>query len=331
MKKLTVLVFAIILGLPVALLQGQNKDKVTFITPEPGFYQNSILRDDREVKEKTEASEPRRILTMDMSGRDLPNQVELYEQEWHTAPISQGNTGTCWCFSTISFLESEAYRLHNMEVKLSEMFTVYWEYVEKARRYVRERGNSRFSEGSEANAVTRMWKKYGCVPAEAYTGLLDGRKYHNHEAMVDEMSTFLASLKKTQNWNEEAALETIRAIMNHYAGIDVSLESSSVCFVDDTGKVIAETNVASEPEALVARFRARPEVMRRIGLAAGPLSQRLFAAMYGAGLPTTFGRLSRQCAQISVCRSPRLPRQGGAWRRAPPGASAWSPPRDQAS
>ena len=219
MKKLTVLLFAIMLGLPVALLQGQNKDKVTFITPEPGFYQNSILRDDREVKEKMEASEPRRILTMDLSGRDLPNKVDLYEQEWHTAPISQGNTGTCWCFSTISFLESEAYRLHNMEVKLSEMYTVYWEYVEKARRFVRERGNSRFSEGSEANAVTRMWKKYGTVPAEAYTGLLDGRKYHNHEEMVDEMSTFLASLKKTQNWNEEAALETIRSIMNHYMGV----------------------------------------------------------------------------------------------------------------
>lgn len=74
--------------------------------------------------------------------------------------------------------------------------------------------------------------------------------------------------------------------MNHYAGIDVSLESSSVCLVDDTGKVIAEAKVASEPEALVAWFRGRPEVVAGIGLEAGPLSQWLFAALDAAGLPT---------------------------------------------
>jgi transposase len=74
--------------------------------------------------------------------------------------------------------------------------------------------------------------------------------------------------------------------MNHYAGIDVSLESSSVCLVDATGKVIAEAKVASEPEALVAWFEARPEPIGGIGLEAGPLSQWLFAALDSAGLPT---------------------------------------------
>jgi transposase len=74
--------------------------------------------------------------------------------------------------------------------------------------------------------------------------------------------------------------------MDHYAGIDVSLESSSVCLVDATGKVIAEAKVASEPEALVAWFRGRPEVVAGIGLEAGPLSQWLFAALDAAGLPT---------------------------------------------
>jgi len=74
--------------------------------------------------------------------------------------------------------------------------------------------------------------------------------------------------------------------MNHYAGIDVSLESSSVCLVDATGKVIAEAKLASEPEALVAWFRGRPEVVAGIGLEAGPLSQWLFAALDAAVLPT---------------------------------------------
>jgi len=73
--------------------------------------------------------------------------------------------------------------------------------------------------------------------------------------------------------------------MNHYAGIDVSLESSSVCLVDATGKVVAEAQVMSEPEALVAWFGARPEQMAGIGLEAGPLSQWLFAALEAAGLP----------------------------------------------
>ena len=73
--------------------------------------------------------------------------------------------------------------------------------------------------------------------------------------------------------------------MEHYAGIDVSLESSSVCVVDATGKVIAEAKVASEPEALVSWLRERPETLKGIGLEAGPLSQWLFAALEAAGLP----------------------------------------------
>ncbi len=50
------------------------------------------------------------------------------------------------------------------------MFTVYLEYVEKAKRFAEERGNSAFAEGSEANAVIRMWKMYGIVPEEIYPG-----------------------------------------------------------------------------------------------------------------------------------------------------------------
>jgi len=73
--------------------------------------------------------------------------------------------------------------------------------------------------------------------------------------------------------------------MEHYAGIDVSLESSSVCVVDATGKVIAEAKVASEPQALVSWLRERPETLKGIGLEAGPLSQWLFAALEAAGLP----------------------------------------------
>jgi transposase len=72
--------------------------------------------------------------------------------------------------------------------------------------------------------------------------------------------------------------------MNYYAGIDVSLEYSSVCVVDANGKIIREGKVASEPEALIAWFRSLGFDLLRIGLEAGPLSQWLYAGMREAGL-----------------------------------------------
>jgi transposase len=72
--------------------------------------------------------------------------------------------------------------------------------------------------------------------------------------------------------------------MNHYAGIDVSLEASSVCVMDGTGKIVREGKVASEPQALIAWFSSLGLSLTRIGLEAGPLSQWLYAAMRDAGL-----------------------------------------------
>jgi transposase len=72
--------------------------------------------------------------------------------------------------------------------------------------------------------------------------------------------------------------------MDHYAGLDVSLECSSVCVVDVNGKILCEAKVASDPTALIAWFRSSGLDLERIGLEAGPLSQWLFAAMRQAGL-----------------------------------------------
>jgi transposase len=72
--------------------------------------------------------------------------------------------------------------------------------------------------------------------------------------------------------------------MDHYAGIDVSLECASVCVVDASGRIIREGKVASEPEALIAWLGSAGFGLTRIGLEAGPLSQWLYAAMREAGL-----------------------------------------------
>ena len=71
--------------------------------------------------------------------------------------------------------------------------------------------------------------------------------------------------------------------MDYYAGIDVSLEASSVCVVDASGKILREAKVASEPEDLIGWFKALPVALTRIGLEAGPLSQWLYAGLKAAG------------------------------------------------
>ena len=77
--------------------------------------------------------------------------------------------------------------------------------------------------------------------------------------------------------------------MDHFAGLDVSVKETSVCIVDDTGKIVREVKVASEPEALLAVLRNPAYHFKRIGLEAGPLSQ----------WPSTVRRSPRRLANSS--------------------------------
>src|SRR5216684_1142422 len=73
--------------------------------------------------------------------------------------------------------------------------------------------------------------------------------------------------------------------MDHFAGLDVSVKETSICIVDDTGRIVREVKVASEPEALLQVLGNPIYRFKRIGLEAGPLSQWLFSALAEAGLP----------------------------------------------
>jgi len=88
--------------------------------------------------------------------------------------------------------------------------------------------------------------------------------------------------------------------MNHYAAIDVSLELSSVCIVDATGKVVKETKVEAHPEALVKFFKDIGLPLTRIGLEAGPLSQWLYAGLTEAGFETTLMETRHVKAALSA-------------------------------
>ncbi len=73
--------------------------------------------------------------------------------------------------------------------------------------------------------------------------------------------------------------------MDHFAGLDVSVKDTSVCIVDEVGKIVREVKVASEPDALRAVLRNATYRFKRIGLEAGPLSQWLFSELAEANLP----------------------------------------------
>ena len=78
--------------------------------------------------------------------------------------------------------------------------------------------------------------------------------------------------------------------VDHFAGLDVSVKETSICIVDDTGKIVREVKVASEPEALLAGLKNPAYHFKRVGLEAGPLSQWLFSALAEAELPVVLSR-----------------------------------------
>ena len=129
--------------------------------------------------------------------------------------MAQYNTNTCWSFSTTSYYESEIFRLSGKKIKLSEIWTVYFEYLEKVRRFVRERGDSLVAEGGEGNALNRIWKTYGIVPAEAYPGCNPAAKNWTTNPLIDEISAVTwTSSKATTSGTKGTFLNHVTVILN---------------------------------------------------------------------------------------------------------------------
>ncbi len=195
--------------------QTQQQDAAIFIEDKDEFKEYMEKGAD-EISKKDE--EKIKKLKMDFTGVNIPASVNEFQKCWYSEPVIQGLTGTCWSFSSTSFFESEIYRLTQRQIKLSEMYSVYWEYVEKARRFVRERGDSVFSKGSQPNATKRIWKEYGVVPHEFYKSMSSEQKFPDLRKMYAEMKNYLESVKERNAWNEEAVIATIKSILNNYMG-----------------------------------------------------------------------------------------------------------------
>lgn len=174
----------------------------------------------KELKEAQKAkAEKEPSLRVDLSGLKRPQSPGDFKvQGWHFSPVAQYLTGTCWSFSTTSYYESEIKRLKGKEIKLSEMWTVYWEYVEKSREFVRTRGFSVFEQGSQSEALPRMWEKYGIVPETAYAGVCSKDGRHDHDAIYAEMKAYLEYCKAHNYWEEAQILDAVQAILRKGMG-----------------------------------------------------------------------------------------------------------------
>ena len=105
-----------------------------------------------------------------------------------TTPVkNQHRSGTCWCYSTVTLLESELLKAGYDEIHLSEMWVVRHSYKDKARKYIRLHGHLNFAEGGASHDVIDAIQKYGIVPQEVYEGF----NYGTDKADFHELSPVL--------------------------------------------------------------------------------------------------------------------------------------------
>jgi bleomycin hydrolase len=215
MKNIYVLCFFCFI---ITNLTFSQVDKAKFITYQPGFYYNVIMKEITGLTSKEQNIKLEKQFKLDFENKVYPTDIAKYEFSYHTLPVSQGNSGTCWAYAATSFMESEAYRINKITVRLSEIYTVYWEYIERAKYFVKTKGNVFLGEGSETNAILRIMKNYGLVPLSAYSGLKNGKNYNDHSQLFEEFEKYLLSVKELGNWNEFEIIENVKNILDKYLG-----------------------------------------------------------------------------------------------------------------
>lgn len=139
-----------------------------------------------------------------------------------TPVISQGATGTCWSFSSTSFLEAEIIKKTGKKIDLSEMYNVRHTYPKKAWNYVMRQGNAQFGEGGLNHDVINSARDFGLVPLSAYSGLVRNSEKYDHQQMVGELEKLVKkfadpSKKLDPKWKDE-----VTAVLDKYMGADIN-------------------------------------------------------------------------------------------------------------
>src|SRR5690554_6829393 len=112
-----------------------------------------------------------------------------------TPVLSQGYTGTCWSFSALSFFESEMIRkgIKNPPI-LSQMYIARKAYEAKAENYIRMDGKSNFSQGGAFHDIPYVFRRYGIVPNDVYSGLNYGTETHNHQELFKAVNGYVGGI-----------------------------------------------------------------------------------------------------------------------------------------
>jgi len=138
--------------------------------------------------------------------------------ELKATPVkNQASTGTCWCFATTSFIESELLRLGKGEYDLSEMFIVRDNYTDKLNDNYLRQGKGNLGPGSVGHDWMYGFKNYGIVPDEVYNGLNYGSPTHNHGELNAFINAVAAVPVQRKNESEQYH-KIVDAILDTYLG-----------------------------------------------------------------------------------------------------------------
>jgi bleomycin hydrolase len=146
-----------------------------------------------------------------------PQRAEDFKAIPHLPPLNQGATLFCWSFSTSAFLESEMQRLGMEPVRLSVFYPVSYLFLEKAKLYIRTRGQSRFGPGDLFSGVLDIIKEYGTIPSAVYGGAKE-EVPANHAELYRELEQYMASVKTRAVWQEGPILQRVQALLSKYLG-----------------------------------------------------------------------------------------------------------------
>lgn len=130
---------------------------------------------------------------------------------------NQASTGTCWCFATTSFIESELLRLGKGEYDLSEMYIVRQNYIDKLKDNYLRQGKGNIGEGSLSHDWMKVFTEAGVVPEEVYSGINYNSKTHNHS----ELSSFIGAVAAVPVERREESSQyhqIINSILDIYLG-----------------------------------------------------------------------------------------------------------------
>lgn len=112
---------------------------------------------------------------------------------------NQQRAGTCWSYSTLGMIEAEMLRIGKEYVNLSELYVVRMSYEEKAKTYVRMHGKYNFGGGGAVNDAFHIYKNYGAIPQDVYTGLNYGTDVHTHGELDEVLKNYLDGVIKNKN------------------------------------------------------------------------------------------------------------------------------------